>query len=90
MSLYKYIIIGIYSFVTKISRTANIDKHINCRNWANQGECRINPSYMLSNCHNSCKYKDKNMNCKIWALESECIINPLYMLSYCPQSCKKE
>ena len=30
------------------------DEKNNCDSWAEQGECEINPNYMLSNCRKSC------------------------------------
>jgi Glutathione peroxidase/ShK domain-like len=31
------------------------DKHADCNDWAEQGECDNNPDYMLTHCATSCK-----------------------------------
>lgn len=32
------------------------DQHHRCQEWANRGECKINPRYMLRNCKRACKF----------------------------------
>lgn len=31
------------------------DQHPNCKFWAESGECKANPNYMLTSCKNACK-----------------------------------
>merc|ERR1712121_546014 len=32
-----------------------VDKHSRCQEWADRGECKINPRYMLNMCKKACK-----------------------------------
>jgi len=32
------------------------DRHSRCQEWANRGECKVNPTYMLKNCKRACKW----------------------------------
>mmetsp|Transcript_9769 Transcript_9769/g.13814 ORF Transcript_9769/g.13814 Transcript_9769/m.13814 type:complete len:229 (-) Transcript_9769:181-867(-) len=52
--------IFLYAFVATKLACARIndeltDKHGQCGNWAEIGECERNPSYMLTNCQKSCE-----------------------------------
>ncbi|CAD5228755.1 unnamed protein product [Bursaphelenchus xylophilus] len=68
-----------------------------CQHWANQGECRKNPIYMMCWCRVSCGVctptdysygdcADYNSQCAEWSKRGECDKNP-WMLENCRQSC---
>ena len=78
------------------------DKNSSCKTWAENGECKKNPKYMLLNCMKSCheqiikkqnspksdnKLEDKNSSCESWAKSGEFNKNPGYMLPNCAKSC---
>ncbi|XP_057316847.1 low choriolytic enzyme-like [Hydractinia symbiolongicarpus] len=69
--------------------TVCTDSNENCGYWAVNGECTINPNYMLINCKRSCRdvLGDKDKNCAYWAGKGECQSNPTYMLVNCKKSC---
>ena len=65
-----------------------------CADWAKQGECQVNPSWMLKNCPVSCKEcknkcADHEVYCNEWKAKGECKKNPEYMNIYCARSCGK-
>ncbi|XP_013079033.2 uncharacterized protein LOC106064914 [Biomphalaria glabrata] len=68
------------------------DKSKFCTDWALQGECTNNPSYMEDNCLKSCLWckpcQDKSNFCTDWALKGECTNNPSYMEENCRKSCQ--
>jgi len=62
-----------------------------CDHWAQSGECKTNPKWMLPNCAQSCSRHgcdDYDDDCSAWAAAGECTKNPSYMLSYCRKSCE--
>jgi len=67
------------------------DDNANCPYWAQRGECRNNPGYMLAHCKKSCNNcsacQDNNARCQEWAQRGECRNNPGYMLQQCKKSC---
>ena len=77
------------------------DTNLGCAQWASDGECTANPSYMLEECAASCgKCKtsaprsaikadcnDKSSYCGQWAAVGECDSNPNYMRHNCPVTC---
>jgi len=82
--------------------TADGDATEECYNWAADGQCGVNPGYMLSSCKYSCwewynfrasKYPDaeidKSYHCHSWAGRGECHKNVDFMKRTCPQSCKE-
>jgi len=79
------------------------DSSQECYAWAADGQCRLNPSHMLSQCKYSCwewyKHRrdnypdapiDKIMDCHSWSNSGECGKNPEYMKSNCPEACKEK
>mmetsp|Transcript_9242 Transcript_9242/g.29526 ORF Transcript_9242/g.29526 Transcript_9242/m.29526 type:complete len:127 (+) Transcript_9242:322-702(+) len=69
--------------------------------WAADGQCKLNPSFMLESCRYSCyewysyrraKYPDapidKYYYCDSWAKRDECASNRAFMQTGCPESCK--
>jgi len=65
-----------------------------CEDWAANGECEINPGFMLENCPASCGVcsspgpcTDDNQYCEDWAASGQCEANPNYMLESCRKSC---
>lgn len=70
------------------------DENQLCEDWAANGECEINPGYMLENCPASCGVcsspgpcSDENQYCEDWAASGQCETNPNYMLESCRKSC---
>ncbi|KAL5005496.1 hypothetical protein ScPMuIL_018952 [Solemya velum] len=73
------------------------DKHnsLECKKWANKGECNHNPGWMIPNCRKSCKkchdgsckniYDDKE--CQHWVADEECMKNPDWMGRNCKKAC---
>ncbi|XP_070543322.1 uncharacterized protein [Ptychodera flava] len=78
-----------------------VDENTRCAEWANRGECDINPDYMLVNCKKSCRVGDcddgtggeecidNNTDCARWSRYGECQRNPGYMLQNCKKSCNQ-
>ncbi|XP_078617928.1 uncharacterized protein LOC144885728 isoform X1 [Branchiostoma floridae x Branchiostoma japonicum] len=69
-----------------------VDDNASCAGWAADGECDLNPGYMLTNCRLSCgecttDCVDDNAGCPGWAADGECDNNPGYMLTNCRLSC---
>lgn len=63
-----------------------------CPLWAQNGECKTNPSWMKENCRKSCQScspacTDSNISCPAWAKLGECVKNPSWMKSNCRLSC---
>jgi len=65
-----------------------------CEDWAANGECEINPGWMLDSCPASCDVcsspglcTDENQYCEDWAASGQCEANPNYMLESCRKSC---
>ncbi|KAH9503506.1 Blastula protease 10 [Bulinus truncatus] len=71
------------------------DTHESCREWANSGECRANPSWMINNCRQSCQKCDddtcknlyEDVQCEIWAQKKECLVNGPWMGKHCAKAC---
>ncbi|XP_069105314.1 putative tyrosinase-like protein tyr-3 isoform X2 [Argopecten irradians] len=66
------------------------DNDANCERWADNGECRNNPSYMLDECKSSCDIcgcYNYNIRCREWQQQGECVANPGYMLKTCRHAC---
>lgn len=68
-----------------------------CDHWASIGECRQNPSYMLTYCKKSCgvciplglqECADDSEHCDYWESVGECEDNPSYMHVNCKKTCK--
>merc|ERR1719326_872848 len=77
------------------------DATAECYTWAADGQCRVNPGYMLTSCKYSCwewfdfrsrKYPDapidKKFECHSWSERGECHKNPAYMRTACPETCE--
>jgi len=78
------------------------DKHddLGCALFALQGECELNPAFMLNMCAKSCAIhnagldvkkgfigmKDKRSECEEWAKAGQCTHDPNYMMQTCPYS----
>jgi len=63
-----------------------------CATWAKNGECQVNPGWMLKNCPVACKECDNTCAdhepyCAKWKKNKECKRNPEYMNIYCARSC---
>jgi len=63
-----------------------------CATWAKNGECQVNPGWMLKNCPVACKECDNTCAdhepyCNKWKKNKECKRNPEYMNIYCARSC---
>ena len=59
-----------------------------CATWAKNGECQVNPGWMLKNCPVACKECDNTCAdhepyCAKWKKNKECKRNPEYMNIYC-------
>ncbi|XP_074656527.1 blastula protease 10-like [Tubulanus polymorphus] len=78
-----------------------VNNNSQCQYWADIGECKKNPAYMLPNCRVSCgtcpgqttttanpNCLDNNDQCPYWANIGECKKNPRYMLPNCRKSCQ--
>ena len=65
-----------------------------CVGWAEAGECKNNPMYMMSACRRACGAcdpkcvnRDKSGACEQWAQAGECENNPAFMKMRCAFSC---
>lgn len=69
------------------------DSNTGCKQFAADGECEFNPTWMHPTCPNSCKLcpsfacADENPHCQYWASQGECDNNPAYMHEFCLVSC---
>lgn len=71
--------------------------HETCEAWAERGECRNNPTWMIPNCRQACKKCDdgtcKNLyddvQCEIWAQKLKCIEDHTWMGVHCAKSCRR-
>jgi len=66
----------------------------NCTNWANAGECDLNPRFMLTACRKSCDCREFCLNswhsdeeCDQWGKLGECSRNKKFMHTHCRLSC---
>merc|ERR1712050_164749 len=49
------VVLGIFSIVSEAAGVCkDLDDPSNCKTWANMGECKKNPNYMLVKCKKSC------------------------------------
>ncbi|CAL4063808.1 unnamed protein product [Meganyctiphanes norvegica] len=83
----------------KCKGTECIDRHNDCKGWADTDQCDKYPEYMKINCPKSCDLCggggggggtdciDKNDNCKGWADTDQCDKYPEYMKTNCPKAC---
>uniref|UniRef100_A0A0N4WJP6 ShTK domain protein n=1 Tax=Haemonchus placei TaxID=6290 RepID=A0A0N4WJP6_HAEPC len=72
-----------------------------CAPWANNGQCRANPSYMSQWCRASCglctprtydlrvECSNRHVMCATWAARGECTNNPSWMVENCRQACNR-
>ncbi|CAD5221707.1 unnamed protein product [Bursaphelenchus okinawaensis] len=85
------------SWVSKCTSPGCNNENMCCQYWANQGECRKNPIYMMCWCRVSCGVctpndysygdcADYNPQCVDWSNNGECDKNP-WMLENCRKSC---
>ena len=59
-----------------------------CVEWAHNGQCLTNPSYMRTACPRSCaSLTDAHESCGAWARQGECDKNPKFMYPTCPIAC---
>ncbi|BFZ06572.1 hypothetical protein BsWGS_09611 [Bradybaena similaris] len=71
-----------------------------CNAWANDGECKKNPSWMHVKCAKSChkctevdtaskcrNVRQYDAQCNAWAYDGECNQNPVFMHVNCAKSC---
>jgi len=81
---------------TKATTTSSCtDSNNNCASWAENGECKKNPDYMLVNCCKSCKggtsnCADKDTQCPTW--KDQYCEDPSYvdwMAENCAKTCGK-
>jgi hypothetical protein len=70
------------------------DKHEKCGEWAADGQCDANPTFMNRECSlacglcvATCKDREDGAMCKGWAKDGECEANKLFMMRNCPASC---
>lgn len=66
------------------------DQHVNCKAWADIGECKKNPIWMEVKCKRSCDVcgcSDNNLKCTDWLKDGECKKNYNYMNENCMKSC---
>lgn len=80
--------------LTCSAAAAPVDRHDNCRRWAEEGECQANPTYMHTECALSCsgtkaasKVSQVSRECDGYAEQGECNRNPAFMLSTCRKQC---
>ena len=67
------------------------DKNEHCANWAANGECERNPSFMKEDCVRSCgqcRCSDRLPNCADMAAVGACDDNLAHMQQLCSKSCK--
>mmetsp|Transcript_30320 Transcript_30320/g.45095 ORF Transcript_30320/g.45095 Transcript_30320/m.45095 type:complete len:189 (-) Transcript_30320:1658-2224(-) len=74
-----------------------VDKDEECSNWADNGDCATNPTFMIAKCPVSCQScmdgpiedpcENQHADCAAWASMGECKNNPQFMLSLCARSC---
>ncbi|XP_045199753.2 zinc metalloproteinase nas-15-like isoform X2 [Mercenaria mercenaria] len=78
----------------------DIHNSVECKGWADTGECDLNPDWMIPNCRRSCKkcgdggqVECKNTwndrQCEGWARDAECMKNSNWMHKNCYKSCSK-
>ena len=69
------------------------DLYPECKQWAQESQCELNPDFMKTNCPAICRMKgcwDKHASCEIWAGETgQCEENFQYMLEHCPVACRQ-
>lgn len=77
------------------------DNNTNCVHWAASGECKANPTFMLTSCKVACRnaglppgqsLRDtwhSESECMAWAGSGECVNNAQFMESNCALSCHK-
>ncbi|KAL4220458.1 hypothetical protein ACF0H5_020859 [Mactra antiquata] len=80
------------------------DEHneVECKGWADSGECDINPDWMIPNCRKSCnkcsggggrerecKNTWDDAQCEGWAKDMECVKNEGWMHANCHKACTK-
>jgi len=72
------------------------DENKHCQSWAEKGECKRNPAYMLESCKKACAScdteakktcRDDNTHCVSWAERGECDRNPAFMRLSCRAAC---
>ena len=68
-----------------------------CTTWAEQGECKSNPSYMMDACAAACggqaappkEAADTDPHCSMWAEKGECEKNAAFMAAGCSLACRR-
>jgi len=68
-----------------------------CVGWAQAGECKKNPTYMMKHCKTACENSHVEARpvdqfgeveqCAGWADQGECTRNAKFMLTECPKNC---
>ena len=69
------------------------DLYPECKRWAQEAQCELNPDFMKTNCPATCRIEgcwNKHTSCEIWAGETgQCEENFQYMLEHCPVACRQ-
>ena len=68
------------------------DRHPDCSNWGDAGECSSNAEFMAIHCPLTCRVcefecTETNEHCAGWARQNECEKNVLSMMRECPIHC---
>ncbi|CAL4061216.1 unnamed protein product [Meganyctiphanes norvegica] len=69
---------------------------IECQDWADEGQCEKNPSWMIPNCPTACRMlgrvggcRNAYEKCSLWSDNGECDTNGVWMFFNCPLACLK-
>jgi len=89
---YHALLLAFVSFTAVADSATLRDLHETCASWAEAGECKINPSFMQTECALSCSgVKDRvsqmDKECAGYAKQGECVRNPAFMLQTCRRYC---
>ncbi|CAJ0949733.1 unnamed protein product, partial [Mesorhabditis belari] len=84
----------------KSKNTSCFNQYECCSEWAKNGGCEWNVTYMETACPVSCKHckpkdsiaddcSDRHPSCADWVINGECAKNPFWMTENCRQSCMR-
>ncbi|XP_060580699.1 balbiani ring protein 3-like isoform X2 [Ruditapes philippinarum] len=82
----------------KPGKCEDIHNSVECKGWADSGECDLNPDWMIPNCRRSCgkcgdsgeaecKNTWNDRQCEGWSRDAECIKNSIWMNKNCYKAC---